>query len=104
MIKATDLVFIRTTEEPVVVLRVDDTKETSEFPDLSGLTVLVRRPVQGEKGLFHVTERFHVEELATNADMRMAEAVRFNEARSAAKKSLETQKADASAPPDVLIN
>jgi len=94
LIKPKDVVFIRTTEEPVFVLQVNSKEEavtagsivSTSYPELSGVSALVRRPMQGDKGLYHVVERFQIEELATHDEMRQAEAIRFIEGREAAKK------------------
>lgn len=65
-IKAGQVALLRTTEEPVFVLRVDEDKE--ECAILSKVLATVRRPIQGEQGVRHSIEQFHIEELETQED------------------------------------
>lgn len=53
-----DLVYIRTTDEPVVVLRRDSLASW-----LNTESFVVRRPVQGRNGIRHIRCVFHAFEL-----------------------------------------
>jgi len=70
-IKAGTKVFIKTTEEPVMVLSINPGQGSDEYPDLSGTTVVVRRPVASEStGIQHEVATFFLEELETEEDKR----------------------------------
>lgn len=58
MIKAGELASIKASEEQVFVLQV------------KGDEVVVRRPTQGQNGVFHCTETFFLAELETSTERR----------------------------------
>lgn len=84
-IKPGDILIVKTTEEPVLVLAVnqkpsavlrrfvkldmetgEEVYETIELPKLSGTELLVRRPIVSEaSGIAHLVDTFFVEELET---------------------------------------
>ncbi len=58
--KPGDLVLVKTTEEPVIVLAIINIV----CPDLpSGVVLRVRRPVAGQDGISHSVNEFYLEEV-----------------------------------------
>lgn len=57
-----DLLVLKTTEEPVLVLSIVETKNAPETA-LLGPLVEVRRPNQGENGIYHTLDQFYAAEL-----------------------------------------
>lgn len=71
MIQPGTVAFIKTTDEPVFVLRVDEVGPGEpEFGQLSLQTVYVRRPVAESDKISHHLERYAVEELETREENR----------------------------------
>ena len=64
-IKAGEIVFIKTTEEPVYVLAVDET------------SAAVRRPIQTQNGIKHVEETWALSELETSSESDARLAARY---------------------------
>lgn len=59
MIKVGEVAFLKTTDEPVFVLEINDAGEQGFFPQVA----TVRRPVQGDSGVHHDSENFYAIEL-----------------------------------------
>lgn len=56
------VVYVKTTEEPVFVMAIDNT------------IALVRRPLQSDRGVTHVIETFSLQELETKEDKTLSDA------------------------------
>ena len=51
------------------IVKAEDTQYTKEsYSSLSGQMAIVRRPKQGTDGVWHMVDRFHLEELETQED------------------------------------
>ena len=61
-IKAGEVAFVKTTEEPVFILK------TWAHPELGQDYADVRRPVAGQDGIRHVEDTFRVEELESELE------------------------------------
>ena len=62
-IKAGQVALLKTTEEPLFVLAIENLDKV--YSGLSGSVAIVRRPIQGTEGVTHSIERFFIEELET---------------------------------------
>lgn len=76
-IKAGQVALLKATEEPVFILQVLEKGKT--FPELSGSVAIVRRPTQGQNGVFHSLEEFYVEELESLDDKRTRQVSEMEE-------------------------
>lgn len=66
MIQEGQTAFLQTTGEEVFVLAAYENKrELPENSGLSGWVAIVRRPVSGDNGVYHMVEKFTMEELET---------------------------------------
>lgn len=85
--KPGDLVLIKTTEEPVIVLATRDTKKLSGYPLPSSVEVTVRRPVAGQNGISHEINDFYLEEVEfpTDRNLRLKAEYQAMQAAEAAK-------------------
>lgn len=62
--KPGDLVLIKTTEEPVIVLEaIELTGQKYKYPLPSKILLSVRRPVAGQNGIFYQVDTFYLEEV-----------------------------------------
>lgn len=64
-IKVGTVAFLKSTEEPCFVLKIEEGAPHVTFPDLSKQVATVRRPSQGRDGVRHHVEIFAIEELET---------------------------------------
>lgn len=70
-IEVGDVVYVRTTDEPVFVVSIDTDAELPGQVDtqkFSGTIVTARRPVLTEQGIRHDFDQFLIEELESRSD------------------------------------
>jgi hypothetical protein len=90
MINVGEVVLLKTSEEPCFVLEIAAGVPVEQRSGLSGTMVVLRRPIMsGEKGLYHVTERFHIEEVETNEERCKRQSKDFKTARAIARETSE---------------
>ena len=77
--KAGMVAYLRTTDEPLFILEVKEGSPHQTYPDLSGQTVTVRRPIQGRDGVRHEVQFFTIEELETLAAKQNRQVLEMNE-------------------------
>ncbi len=67
-IKVGEVVILKSTEEPCFCLSIDPGQGDPGYPELSGTSVTVKRPVATRDGIEHVVEVRAIEELETIQD------------------------------------
>lgn len=65
MIKPGDVVTVKTTDEPVFVMKVNMGEVNPELPEFSGVTVTVKRPLLTQNGVDYKIHDLLLEELTT---------------------------------------
>jgi hypothetical protein len=85
MITQGQIVFVRTSEEPVFVLRVYDVKAEDSLTGAPAQAADVRRPVATEDGTMHLLDTFLVDELETYEDQLQRQLKQLTARRDAAE-------------------